>query len=134
MSRLGADGMGGGVGGQAPIGPVAYTPVVTWAGNTITTQSGFWLKSPGLLQVWVSFIETVGTATATITITIPTGYTAVTHTGSLAAGVGRLVQSTNASAADFIVAAGATTQISTVFNATGIVTTWSGYFAIPTLT
>lgn len=115
--------------------PVAYTPVVTWTGNTITTQSGFYLKTPGKLEVWVSFVETVGTAAAIITITIPTGYTAVTMAGSLGAGVGFLCNSANSTSVGFLAAAGATTQIaSSNASTSGVVGTWSGYFSVPTLT
>ena len=135
MSRLHGDGLGQPVAGPTINVPVAYTPVVTWTGNTITTQSGFYMKLPGLLQVWVSFVETAGTVSAALTITIPTGYTAVTMAGSLNASVGRLFQPTGATAYDFVAAAGATTQISAAqATPTGIVATWTGSFIIPTLT
>lgn len=111
--------------------PVAYTPVVTWAGNTIGTQSGVYIKLPGLLLVWVSFVESAGTAAATCTITIPTGYTVVTLAGSLAVGVGSLG---GGATTHFIAAAGATTQISSLTVASGVVLTWCGFFTIPTLT
>lgn len=115
--------------------PTAYTPTVSWPGNTITTQSGFYLKTPGKLEIWVSFVETVGTATAALTITIPGGYTAVTHTGSLSAGVGFLGNLSNANTSyAMLVAAGGTTQIASVANVAGVVTTFIGYFSIPTLT
>lgn len=133
MSRGRADGLG------FPIGlatsPVAYTPVVTWGANTITTQSGFYLKTPGKLEIWIAFIETVGTTGATITVTIPTGYTAVTLAGSLSPGVGTLCNNANGTMWGFVVVAGATTQITTpAATATAAVATWSGYFNIPTLT
>ena len=111
--------------------PIAYSPTVTWAGNTITTQSGFYLKLPGLLLVWVSFVESAGAANNTLTITIPTGYTAVTHTGSLTAGVGTIATlATN----NFQMgaAAGATTSIASLSIVTGTVGTYSGFFCIPT--
>lgn len=118
--------------------PVAYTPVVTWAGNTITTQSGFYLKLPGMLLVWVSFVETVGTASAALTITIPTGYTAVTQTGSLNTYVGSVSPNTvTAPAIGLVIVAGGTTQVIPQISsglATGVVATWFGYVSIPTLT
>lgn len=126
-------------GGLVSCGPYSYptalpyTPTVTWAGNTIGTQSGFYIKSPGKLEVWVSFSETAGTAVATLTITIPTGYAAVTHTGSLVAGVGT-ISSGVGTPTEMVAAAGATTQITTPGTLAGSVATWTGYFAIPTLT
>lgn len=114
--------------------PVAYTPVVTWAGNTITTQSGFYLKVPGELHVWASFVESAGTASATITITIPTGYTAITMAGSLATGAGFLGNNAAGSAAYMTAAAGATTQIVSQSVTTAVVGTYFGMFIIPTLT
>lgn len=133
MSRLHGDGLGlpiSGIGG----GPIAYTPVVTWTGNTITTQSGFYLKTPGLLQVWVSFVESAGTASAVVTVTIPTGYTAVTMAGSLATAVGTLVCTSNNSIFELSAAAGATTSVATVNTVNGVVTTWLATMQIPTLT
>lgn len=139
MSRLHGDAANGLVTARQPamLRPAAYTPVVTWAGNTITTQSGFYLKLPGLLLVWVSFVETAGTASAAITITIPTGYTAVSMAGALSEMVGYVNPSTVVAATTaqaVFAAAGATTSIATIGAVTGIVTTWSGFFAIPTLT
>lgn len=135
MSRLHADQLGIPTGGLPRLfgGPSAYTPVVTWAGNTITTQSGFYLERPGLLQVWVSFVESAGTATAAVTITIPTGYTAVTMAGSLSVVVGTLARITNIGQINqVIVAAGATTQVATTASAVGAVDTWSAFMQIPT--
>ena len=129
MSRNHGDGFGQIMAGGGT--PIAYTPVVTWTGNTITTQSGFYLKLPGLLLVWVSFVESAGAANNTLTITIPTGYTAVTHTGSLTAGVGTIATlATN----NFQMgaAAGATTSIASLSIVTGTVGTYSGFFCIPT--
>lgn len=112
--------------------PIAFTPVVTWPGNTITTQSGFYVKVPGELHVWVSFVETAGTASAVLTITIPPGYTAVTMAGSLSVCVGQIC-STNVGVIPLFAAAGATTSIATPVT-NGSVATWSGTFIIPTLT
>lgn len=69
MSRLQGDGFG------LPLGvagtPMVYAPVVTWTGNTIGTTSGVSLKSPGKLEVWVTFVETAGTTVNLVTVTIP---------------------------------------------------------------
>lgn len=135
MSRLHGDGLGQPIAGIGVSGPQAYTPTVTWPGNTITTQSGFFLKLPGLLLVWVTFVESAGTATAVCTITIPTGYTAVSMAGAVNTGVGSMCRG-DATVAVFpiIAAPGATTSISTAVGLPGAVATWAGYFAIPTLT
>ena len=135
MSRLHGDQLGIPTGGLPRLfgAPVAYTPVVTWAGNTITTQSGFYLKRPGKLEVWVSFSETAGAANAALTITIPTGYTAVSMTGALTIHVGIVSNSVNNLFA-MIATSGATTQIASVTNQTGVVATWMVYASIPTLT
>lgn len=134
MSRLGADALGLPVAGLN-FTPVAYPVVVTWAGNTIGTQSGFYIKLPGLLLVWVSFVESAGTANAALTITIPTGYTAVTQTGSLAAMAGSIGRLGAGSLTQLQVAAGATTQVSTGANTIiGVVDTWAAYLSIPMLT
>jgi hypothetical protein len=117
--------------------PIAYTPTVTWPGNTITTQSGFYLKTPGLLQVWITFVETAGVANGVLTATIPTGYTAVSMAGALEIAVGFFYVPGNSGATliGMSAAPGATTQISTsVNNATGASTSWRGIFSIPTVT
>lgn len=116
----------------AALRPVAYTPTVTWAGNTITTQSGFYIKTPGMLQVWVSFSETAGSATAAFTITIPAGYTAVTMSGSLTLPVG-YVASSQGTFWPIVAASGATSQIGSPINLTGVVATWMVIASIPTL-
>ena len=113
--------------------PIAYVPVVTWAGNTIGTQSGFYLRLPGLLQVWVSFTETAGTANALMTITLPFGVTAVTHTGGLTCAVGNVGNGTNSSDTVLTVLSGAVTTMQSLRNVTGVVATWTGYGAIPIL-
>lgn len=116
--------------------PIAFTPVVTWAGNTITTQAGLYLKTPGLLQLWISFVETVGTAAAVLTVTVPTGYTAATVIAATATQVGSFSRSgATGSIYPMWASPGALTQITSISAGTaGVVDTWSGYFAIPTLT
>lgn len=133
MSRTHGDGFGQIMAGGGT--PVAYAPTVTWAGNTITTQSGFYLKTPGLLLVWVSFVESAGTAVAVLTISLPTGYTAVTHTGSLASSVGMVARATTIGANTALqAAAGALTQVITGATVTGAVDTWVAFMQIPTTT
>lgn len=118
-----------------PVRAVAYTPVVTWTGNTITTQSGFYIKEPGKLLVWVSFVESAGTAVASITITIPTGYTAVSMAGGLSTGVGMLSSSiAGGTFVGMVAAAGATTQVVSAATLIGAVATWYISMQIPTLT
>lgn len=138
MSRLHGDRVNGLVTGQAmgALRPIAYTPVVTWAGNTITTQSGFYLKTMGKLEIWVSFVETVGTATAALTITLPGTYTAVSLAGALNANIGTLCRAGVAGVACGLVATpGATATVTTnTATATGAVDTWFAYASIPTLT
>ena len=68
--------------------PLAYTPAITWPGNTISGATGQYIKEAGKLTLWVSFQETAGTASATLTIPLPAGYTAVTLSGSLAINAG----------------------------------------------
>lgn len=114
--------------------PIAYTPAVVWAGNTITTQSGFYLKTPGLLQVWVSFIETVGTATAAVSISLPAGYTAVSLAGPLNAGVGIMFRNGLANVIWGITVAPGATATAGIPSATGVVDTWVATMQIPTLT
>lgn len=111
--------------------PIAYTPTVTWPGNTITTQSGFYIKEPGKLLVWVAFLETVGTASATLTITLPGGYTAVSMAGAFTINVGSVSNGANATV-QMYAAPGATTSIASN-TSTGAVAVWSGFFVIPTL-
>ena len=108
--------------------PIAYTPVVTWGAATIAAATGVYLKTPGLLQVWVSFQDTAGVAGATLTITTPAGYTA-----ALTTYVGQVVGNTG-NVAQLWVTAGAFSQIASLTAPTPVVTTWSGTFVIPTTT
>ena len=130
MSRLHGDRIGQGAFPR----PVAYTPVVTWAGNTITTQSGLYIKTPGKLEVWVSFVETVGTAAAVMTITIPTGYTVATMAGSLAIHAGTVASSVLSTESVLSAASGATVSVASPATIVGAVATWFAYIALPTLT
>lgn len=116
--------------------PIAYTPTVTWAGNTITTQSGFYMKTPGKLELWVSFVETAGVVSASLTVSLPTtiSVTAVTHTASISAGVGQFGASVVSGGIEMVIAAGGTTQLVSSLASTGAVGTWYGNFTIPTLT
>lgn len=60
--------------------PAAYTPAVTWAGNTIsvpTPPTGLYLKMTGLLIVWARFNISTGGVAGAISISVPTGYTAL---------------------------------------------------------
>lgn len=113
--------------------PVAYTPVATWTGATITTQSGLYLKTPGNLEIWASFVVTAGSPAATLTITIPTGYTASSLTGSLEAAVGTLC-SPGFTSQDMLCTAGATLTIKSSGSVSGGAGTWSIHASIPTLT
>ena len=115
-----------GSGGGAPI---AYTPAITWPGNTIGTVAGQYIKMPGCLLLWVSFVESAGTASATLTIPLPAGYIAVTQNGSLASGVGAITTGAGAVLYGLTAAAGGTSMTAT---ATGSVNTWTGMFVVPT--
>lgn len=131
MSRAGADGLGKPIGGVRV--PTGYTPTVTWPGNTITTQSGLFLKEPGKLLLWVSFVESAGTANAALTITLPTGFTAASMAGGLSINVGWIGFATSGQGLPVFVAPAASVSIATTAFA-GVVATWSGTFVIPTLT
>lgn len=115
--------------------PIAYTPVVTWTSATITTQTGFYLKTPGLLEVWVSFVVSAGSPAAQVNCTIPTGYTAVTLTGSLDIAIGTLC-SPGFTSQDMLATSGATTTIKSSGAVVGspATGTWSIHVTIPTLT
>lgn len=127
MSRLHADGYG--FGGIAPGTPVAFTPVVTWAGNTIGVQAGLALKVSGWLFVWISFTETAGTASAILTITgLPSYSPAAIAAGTLT--VGGMMNSVNGNSIAMVPSAG---QINGIVATTGLVGTFSGVFVIPTV-
>ena len=111
--------------------PIAYTPAVTWPGNTISGATGFYSHNvAGELKLWVSFSETAGTATALVTIPLPTGYTAVTMAGSLTIGVGAFGR-VNVASEEMFIASGGTSI--TGINV-GAIDTWSGFFCVPTTT
>ena len=114
--------------------PVAYTPTVTWPSNTITTQSGLYIKMPGMLLVWCSFVVSASVGGAVLTVTIPAGYTASTLAGSLAAGVGVFSLGTASTTnVGMVASSGATTQIQSPIAISATVATWSGFFMIPTV-
>ena len=112
--------------------PLAYTPAITWPGNTISGATGQYVKEPGKLTLWVSFQETAGVANATLTIPLPAGYTAVTQAGSLASGVGSIANGVGSGTA--LTIAAAATSITSPGTITGAVFTWTGMFVVPTTT
>ena len=110
--------------------PIAYTPAVTWPGNTLAGATGQYIKIPGALLLWVSFSETAGTTSALVTIPLPPGYTAVTMAGSLTIGVGAFGR-VNVASEEMFIASGGT--LITGINV-GAIDTWSGFFCVPTTT
>lgn len=114
--------------------PFLYVPTVAWAGNTIAGATGAYIKMPGLLILWISFQETVGSAAAALTVTLPTGYTAITLAGSLASGVGYFGCTNGVTYVGMSAVAGTSTQIISNGTPGGAVGTFNGMFIVPTLT
>jgi len=54
---------------------IAYTPTVTQAGATITVPSAFYMRVGNVGFLWGNYNVTVGAA-ATVTISLPAGWTA----------------------------------------------------------
>lgn len=54
----------------------AYSPAVTWTGATIGSIVGKYLQLGNVLFVWVSFVQSGGTGTSTVTVPLPGGFTA----------------------------------------------------------
>lgn len=110
------------VSGQSSGSPIPYTPAITWPGNTIGAVIAQYVRQPGVLSIWGTFVESAGTANATLTIPLPTGFTA-----SIACCVGSV--SVNAGASSLSVSAGGTSAINTFI--VGSVTTWGFTMTVP---
>ena len=60
---------------QTSLPPQAYTPTITVGANAITLQTGWTLKIPGALLVWVTFTSGTGAGGA-VSISVPGSYAA----------------------------------------------------------
>lgn len=68
--------------------PVVYTPTITWTNQTVTTPTGSFLKTPGQVTVWGTFIISGTGAAGICTISLPTGYTVNATGGAIQIAVG----------------------------------------------
>ena len=111
----------------ADIAPQSYMLTVTWTGNTVSSSTGFYKKSVGKLEVWVSFVISVGTVSGAVSIPLPTGYSSALATPAICTSLTGAFAPTAMQAA-----AGALTNAVSGANSVAGVLTYLFYISIPT--
>ena len=110
-------------GAPAWTGLTAYTPAITWVGNTISSVVAQYTHVSGFLIIAGSF-TVVGSATSTLTIPLPGSYTAVIA-GGINGGVGP-----NGGTYFIPIAAAGSALIGPSYSAISAVYTFSGVVAV----
>jgi hypothetical protein len=111
--------------------PIAFTPTISWPGNTVAGSSSYYVRSNGLLYVWGAFVESAGTATAALSITLPAGMTCSFPATILGAGWVTPVTSTERNRPLVAYLSSTTVQSPTTY--TGSVDTYVFQFTVPVL-
>lgn len=116
------------VSGQSSGSPIPYTPVITWAGNTIGTVLASYVRIPGALIVWGQFQETAGTASAVVSIAIPAGF--IQAGPGIASGVGTYANQVGATVG---LVSSSVNTVTTGGTVVGVVATHSFNFIVPVI-
>ena len=64
------------IAGDTPVAITTYTPAITLPGTTISAVTAMAIKVPGMLYLWGAFTMSAAGGGATITIPLPSGFTA----------------------------------------------------------